>query len=613
MYLIRIIFYSILGFSLLSTTLVRAQNQEKVDSLLSEYRGKSHSDEDRMTLLHQIAFNELNDIDLSLAYSDTLVRLASSVKNYHFLYEGYLNIGNRHRLLGNLDLALESLFKSSEAAKKGNNLEDEAVSYTSIADMYSEIGNANNAELYYNKGIDLLRNMDESLALASALFNAGDELFNNNKYDKALKNFEEAGNIFDEEESAIGKAYTLGNIGMVYAEQGKDVLAETKINEAIQILEELEDYYSISEYLTYMSDIYRERQAMKNAISYAERSLELAQRNGIKKQLSESNLVLSELYEQSGNTVKALGFYRDHITYRDSIINLENVQKAFDIRTTSELSQQEKVYELQKKNQRLILYATALALFFIGLMAIGLYRRNKFVQSTNVIIANEKERSDALLLNILPEDTAKELKEHGKVKAKKYESVTVLFTDFKGFTAYAENLPPEKLVETVDFYFSKFDEIIQSHGLEKIKTIGDAYMCAAGLNTTETEHAHSMVNAALDIEAFVKTSKNDPTIETSFDIRIGISTGPVVAGVVGTKKFAYDIWGDTVNVASRMESNSEAGKINLSHHTYQIVKDDFECEFRGKIPVKNRGEMNMYFVNGPKLITPNVKSKTAVA
>jgi adenylate cyclase len=603
----------LIGLFLTSTVLISAQDQKKTDSLLLRYQENGLSAEIRMDLLEQLAFYEVNDSEAALKYSNELIDLAVSQNDYNFLFQGYLNKGNRHRLIGNMDLALEALFKSSEAAKQSKRLVDEAVSYISIADLYSEIGNASNAELYYDRGILILRKIEEPVELASALFNAGDEFFNNKKYEKALQNFDEAGRIFENEDYLIGKAYTLGNIGMVYAEQGNHVLAESKINEAIVILEALEDYYGISEYLTYMSDIYRERQDMKNAISYAERSLELAQRNGIKKQLSESNLVLSELYEQSGNTLKALGFYRKHITYRDSIINLENVQKAFDIRTTSELSQQEKVYELQKKNQRLILYATALALFLIGLMAIGLYRRNKFVQSTNVIIANEKERSDALLLNILPEDTAKELKEHGKVKAKKYDSVTVLFTDFIGFTAYAENLPPEKLVETVDFYFSKFDEIIQSHGLEKIKTVGDAYMCAAGLNTTETDHARSMVNAALAIEAFVKTSKNDPAIATSFDIRIGISTGPVVAGVVGTKKFAYDIWGDTVNIASRMESNSEAGKINLSHHTYQIVKNDFECEFRGKIPVKNRGEMNMYFVNGPKIITPNVKSKTTVA
>jgi class 3 adenylate cyclase len=253
--------------------------------------------------------------------------------------------------------------------------------------------------------------------------------------------------------------------------------------------------------------------------------------------------------------------------------------------------------EQKRKNQRVVIWSTIGVLSLISLLAFNLFKSNKFVTATNKIIAHERERSEALLLNILPEETANELKENGKVKAKKYDSVTVLFTDFKGFTSYAENLPPEKLVEALDFYFSHFDKIMENHGIEKIKTIGDAYMCASGLNNSETDHAHRMVKAAIDMEAFVNDTKHNKDIDTSFDIRIGISTGSVVAGVVGTKKFAYDIWGDTVNVASRMESNSEPGKINISHDTFSVVKDSFQCEFRGQIAVKNRGEMKMYFVN----------------
>ena len=208
----------------------------------------------------------------------------------------------------------------------------------------------------------------------------------------------------------------------------------------------------------------------------------------------------------------------------------------------------------------------------------------------------EKQKSDNLLLNILPPNIAQELKSTGKAKARKYDSVTVLFADFKGFTSYAENLSPEELVKSVDFYFSKFDAIMETYGLEKIKTIGDAYMCAGGLNNTSTDHAHKMVLAAIDIAAFVKESEQNVNINTAFEIRIGISTGPVVAGIVGTKKFAYDIWGDTVNIASRMESNSEPGKINVSEQTYLLLKNQFTFESRGQLKVRNRGTMNMYFV-----------------
>lgn len=594
-------YYTLIGFCLLIITSVCGQDQKVADSLLVIYQKDVLNVQERMYLLQKLAFNEVNDLEAALKYSDELIDLATEVDSAHYIYEGYLNKGYTYRLLGDLDMALDALFKSSEAAADN---EDVAISYISIADVYSEIGNASNAELYYNKGIVISRELDEPKTLASALFNAGDEYFNNQNYDKALKNFEEARLIFKTENYVLGTAYTIGNIGMIYAEQGDHLLAEEKINEAITILEDLEDYYAISEYLTYMSDIYIKKNDWKTAVTYAERSLELAKKNGLKKQIGETNLKLSELHQQAGNLTQSYDYYKDHIIYRDSLINLENIERAADLRTNFEVSQKQIEVDLlneQKRNQRIIVYATAIALFLIGLLAIGLYRRNRYVQRTNKIIAKEKERSDSLLLNILPEETAQELKEYGKVKAKKFESVSVLFTDFKGFTQYAENLTPEELVESVDFYFSKFDEIMEKYGLEKIKTVGDAYMCAGGLNSVSNNHAHKMVMAAFDIAEFVKTAKKqDSESNTRFDVRIGINTGPVVAGVVGTKKFAYDIWGDAVNIASRMESNSEPGKINVSDDTYSLIKDDFDCEFRGELEVKNRGQMKMYFVNGKR-------------
>ena len=199
---------------------------------------------------------------------------------------------------------------------------------------------------------------------------------------------------------------------------------------------------------------------------------------------------------------------------------------------------------------------------------------------------------------MLPASTAEELKEYGKVLAKKFETVTVLFTDFKGYTNYAEDLAPEVLVESISFYFSEFDRIIEKYQLEKIKTIGDAYMCAAGLPNETADHAKRAALAAIEIRDFVASAKQDKSKGFAvFDIRIGLSSGPVVAGVVGSKKFAYDIWGDTVNIASRMESMSEVGKVNISEETYHLIKHNFQCEYRGEFEVKNRGKLKMYFVN----------------
>jgi class 3 adenylate cyclase len=224
--------------------------------------------------------------------------------------------------------------------------------------------------------------------------------------------------------------------------------------------------------------------------------------------------------------------------------------------------------------------------------------RTAEIVSQKEIIEKEKDKSEELLLNILPVDIADELKNTGRSEARRFENVTILFTDFKDFTKISEGLSPEELVKEIDFCFRAFDEITAKFGVEKIKTIGDAYMAAGGLPKTNLSHPIDVVNAGLEIVAFMAAykEKRQAIGLESFEIRIGIHTGPVVAGIVGTRKFAYDIWGDTVNLASRMESSGEPGKINISSVTYDLVKNQFECSYRGKIKAKNKGEVDMYFV-----------------
>jgi ligand-binding sensor domain-containing protein/class 3 adenylate cyclase len=213
-------------------------------------------------------------------------------------------------------------------------------------------------------------------------------------------------------------------------------------------------------------------------------------------------------------------------------------------------------------------------------------------------VEKEKKKSDDLLLNILPAETAEELKSTGRASPRKYDSVTVLFTDFRNFTQACENMTPAEMVEEIHHCYTAFDRIVSKHGLEKIKTIGDSYMCAGGIPAERDDQAVAAVAAALDIRDFMEDEKSRRLREGRpyFDLRIGLHTGPVVAGIVGEKKFAYDIWGDTVNIASRMESSGETGKINVSEATYRLVCDRFRCIPRGKIEAKNKGSVEMYFV-----------------
>jgi class 3 adenylate cyclase len=328
-------------------------------------------------------------------------------------------------------------------------------------------------------------------------------------------------------------------------------------------------------------------------MSYAQKSLQLAQQYGLKEQISDANLKLSELYEKAGNPVESFKYYKNHITYRDSVNNIKSVQKMADLRTDYEVSQKQTEVDLlnqEKRNQQIKVLSLGIILSLTTILLGALYWYYR-------TISKEKKRSERLLLNILPAETAKELKLTGKVDAVKFDQVTVLFTDFVAFSKLAEHEEPEQLVKSIDFYFKGFDEITTKYGLEKIKTIGDSYMCACGLPTANKTHARNVIGAAMEMIELVKMELEARDGLNHFEIRIGVHTGPVIAGIVGIKKWQYDIWGDTVNIASRMESMSKPGRINLSETTWQEIKDEFPCEYRGEIEVKNRGSLKMYFLS----------------
>lgn len=238
------------------------------------------------------------------------------------------------------------------------------------------------------------------------------------------------------------------------------------------------------------------------------------------------------------------------------------------------------------------------------------FRLERIINDRTDALVREKDKSENLLANVLPKDTADELKLKGRVSKKKYQMVTVLFSDIQGFTKIAEQMNPEMLIDKLDDFFFHFDSVVEKYNIEKIKTIGDAYMCAGGIPIKNRTNPIEVVLAALEMQQYMKDLHVIAEEEHNqiWDIRIGIHTGAVIAGVVGHKKLSYDIWGDTVNTASRMESSGVAGMINISGSTYQLVKDFFICEYRGKMPVKYKGEIDMYFVKG---IRPDLASLPA--
>jgi len=593
----------ILGFFFLFCTGVVSQNQKTADSLKLLYSLGAYENKDELKILKLLA--ELhNDPEVKLYYSEILLEKARAKGSSYYLISGYLSKGHAYIRKGDHSQALDSFIKGVEIAVKNDNVRELAVLYSNIARVNSAIGDDKSTIQYYSKSIELFKKINDSINYAGTLENIGDHYLLKKQPDSALIFLNKSGAIFNSLNHKPGIAYNLGNKGLAYAQQGKNNIAENHINQATKLLTELGDYDPISAYYIVMSEIYLEKGDALTAYNFARESLELGKKHRLKTQISEAYLALSHINKAMGQYPQSLENLEYHIIYRDSVHNNAAKQQMAKKQTDFEIAQKQREIDIlnqQKENQNIIVIATIVALILISLLAFGLFRRYLYIQKTNVIIDRERNRSDHLLRNILPLETAEELKESGQVKAKKFESVSVLFTDFKEFTIHSSKLSPEELVATVNFYFSMFDKIIEKYGLEKIKTIGDSYMCAGGLPFPSNNHAEKIVKAAFEIAQFMADTKISNNDMPHFDMHLGINSGPVVAGVVGSKKFAYDIWGDTVNVASRMETNSEPGKINISAFTYELIKESFDCIYRGEIIVKNKGPMKMYFVNNQKI------------
>ncbi len=556
-----------------------------------------------------IVYSSLGDIKETFSYYE------KSLESYEIAGDssGIANILNNlagiYRMQGSSAKAIESGLQSLSIAEKIKDSMRIVSALGNVAITYAD--NPQDYDLaltYYNKMEPYLKSIN-NIGLSKAYYiGVGLIKYNQKNYEEALKIFLEALSItentfyYPENLMFVGQTYFhLDDIESAnkYLDMGYDIAVEnsqqydkiriliekgivnqsSKTDEAIKFFNEAEYLASDLDFPYELRDIYRE---------------------------------LANAYVKKADFKNAYAYQNKYLAQNDSLFNLETDDKIrglqfdFDLnKKQDEISLLEKegqIQELKVQKQRNVIYGTIFSTVLLFLLVMGVFNRYRFMKKTKQIIEAEKNKSDDLLLNILPEETALELKQHGKVRAKSYDSVTVLFTDFKGFTSYAQNLKPETLVKSVDYYFSKFDEIMEKYGLEKIKTIGDAYMCAGGLMISSQNHAKRMVQAAFEMTNFVSSTKLlQPEGITCFEVRVGINTGPVIAGVVGTKKFAYDIWGDAVNVAARMESNSEPGMINVSEDTYNLISDIYDCEYRGEIEAKNKGFLKMYFVKGLKL------------
>lgn len=326
------------------------------------------------------------------------------------------------------------------------------------------------------------------------------------------------------------------------------------------------------------------------ARNYASLAIELTQgKIGYFLPRIEAGQILYQYYKSKGRNDSAVHYLEQWTHEKDSLEKSENTAVISLLQAAHDFDKREVALLSEERQKRLVIWGVASVLFLLGLIALMFYRS----------LARQKQRSEDLLENILPRETIAELKTFGHAIPRIHEEVTILFCDVKSFTTIAEKLSPGALVALLDHYFRGFDEITADLGLEKIKTIGDAYMVAGGLHEN-SGNAATVVTAAIRMLDFVASGRDalEAAFEYSFHFRVGIHTGSVISGVVGRDKYAYDIWGDAVNVAARMEQNSEEGKINVSGETWKTVQNSFSGLYRGKIDAKNKGEIDMYFITG---------------
>jgi class 3 adenylate cyclase len=473
------------------------------------------------------------------------------------LAKAAMQIGVVNYQIKNFILSKSYYWVASNYFKQMKNQPKLSVCYYLLGIVNTDLSLFDSAKIFFNKGIKLETQLNQKIYLVQSYTEFAKMFIKQNQPDSAL----------------------------------------AMINKSLAINSDLKD---TAPFLALKSSIeaeaYLQQRKFDMAMNAAAECRKYSREESSPRMMFDAYLISYKAAAAVGNYEDAYYFQSKYLEMKDSIFSSENAEKLTQIENNYKMKQKEVELDALRETKRLstnLNYSFSIGILLLLLVTALLYNISVIRQRANNLISIEKERSESLLLNMLPSEVAEELKRTGHTEAKQYENVSVLFTDFVGFTLISEKLSPTELVAEIHYCFTAFDNIIAKNGLEKIKTIGDAYLAVCGLPVEDPLHAKKTVQAALEIMDFI----NKREVEGGkFKVRIGINSGPVVAGIVGVKKFAYDIWGDTVNTAARMEQHSVNGKINISGTTYELVKNDFICTPRGKVEAKHKGEVEMYFV-----------------
>ncbi|NNF01050.1 MAG: tetratricopeptide repeat protein [Bacteroidia bacterium] len=623
------------------------QAQSVEDSLKSVLK-KSVNDTSKVKTLIALSFDAMHsDISQTASYAKQAKELSEKLGYIAGIADAYRYMGLASYFQGNYGETVEYWQNSLANYDSINDRGNVARLLSNIGAVYFNQSDDVKALEFYLKSQKVAEEIGDSLRLVTALANIG-AIYGKKKvtFDKALDYDIQALNIAERlnDNNTVGtlasnigeiymglkndslallyfkrsleahkgtenEPYPLRGMGKVYLNKKDYFRAIHYHTEAYEIAKKLDAKMDMSQSLRDLGETYNEVKEYQKAIDHYHRALALADSINSKEDQRDIYEGLSTTYSNIGDYKNALKYQTLLSNVKDTLYNIEFDQKMsgqmfnFQIEKKQNeialLNKDKELQDLDIKRQKFAKNAFMVGLGLILIIAFVILRMYFTKVKTNKILDKQKDQIETLLLNTLPADVVEELNTKGSTTPKHYESVSVLFTDFKNFTKIASKLTPDELVAELTTFFSAYDDIIGKYGLEKIKTIGDAYMCAGGVPNANTTHPLRIIKAGLEIQEYMTKVNADRADKglTEWGLRMGIHTGPVVAGVVGKKKYAYDIWGDTVNIASRMESNGEPGRVNISAATYDLVKDKFSCSHRGKIEAKNIGEIDMYFVD----------------
>ena len=515
------------------------------------------------------------------------------------------NIGAIYFNQGADDKALEYTLKSLQLAEKTGDTLRMISALTNIGSIYHNKKDPV-ALTYLLKAVPLVERSGDKGSYVVITGNIGEVYFDDNNNTKAVEYFRKSIKAGEDNPDA---AFSYNGIGKVFLKEGNFELALQNHNTALAIAEKFDDKFQVIRALRGIADVYEKQNNASLALEYYEKARVIAEKmDDVKVELKDLYKDMSAAYATNKDFPNAYLFKTLYSDIKDTLYNLETKKKLNQLQFDFELSKKEGELVLKEakiKSEKQARTGVTIGLGMILIIAFIIYRNYLQKVKVNKILDKQKDQIENLLLNILPKEVASELQISGKSKPRHFEEVSVLFTDFKGFTSIADKLSPEEVVHELNECFMAFDSIMEKYNLEKIKTIGDAYMCAGNIPSPDRDHVYKIIKAASEIQSFIEKLNNhlaEKGLE-AWEIRIGVHVGPVLAGVVGKKKYAYDIWGRTVNIASRMESNGIPGRVNISADTYEIVKGKFECTHRGKIYAKNLGDLDMYLVEYEKTLS----------